>query len=87
MAYVVYFSRHLILLQQEILNHPPLLKYLEAECSYDADLGEKLATIATYCNIAVDAMVDEDGLDQFAEVLLAELLSQRAITVNTGMIQ
>lgn len=74
--YHEYFPESIIQLQQEIRNHPPLLKQM-SELPDDADLSDKVGLIAAYCGIVLDGYYDQDNIEELAEKMVFELRRAR----------
>ncbi len=81
MADYVYFPEELITLQQEALQHPPLVLLFQS--IGPCDLGESLAHIAHYLGIPVDDVMDEADVKRFADYLTRKLYEERTSIVLT----
>jgi small ligand-binding sensory domain FIST len=78
-AQIVIFPDSIIALNKEVRNHPNLRlrlsKYSESQ------LTEKLAEIATYCNVLVEGYFSDDALDDLCNLLIDKLRSKSTILI------
>ena len=82
MAYTVeYFSNSLIALNEEVLYHTNLQHRMQQMITMNPQLNtmeDKLAMICEYCNISVDAYLDQNGIDRLADRCLDKLHRMRS---------
>ena len=80
---LVFFPEGAIALQNEIyLNHPDLLKLLSKYPH--RDLETKMATVAAYCNVAVDGYFREKDLEGLFHLLLKKLQERSTLIVQSS---
>lgn len=80
MAHYEYFSPALILLQDELCNHPPAMSFIAANATGNTP-EEKLAALCTYCDILVDDTFNPKELDS-----LYDLVTRKLYEMRTGLI-
>ena len=83
MAHYEYFSPAVIMLQDELAQHPPAMEFLARNCRGSADMAEKLAYLCTYCDILVDDDFDKDELDDLCNLITASLYKMRTGIITT----
>jgi hypothetical protein len=77
---IVMFPEVAIRMNEEILNnHPELTKILSRYPGRDLEV--KVATVAAYCNVAVDGDFKEKELESLFELLYKKLKEKSAIRV------
>ena len=81
-AELVFFPPAAIALNLEIAqNHPELARIL---AQYPGrPLEVKVATVAAYCNLAVDGQFDEIDLENLINILLQKLKQKSMLFVNS----
>ena len=78
MADYVYFSPAIILLQDELAQHPPAMEFISRNCKGSADFAEKLAYLCTYCDILVDdVFTSQQEIDALCDIITAALYEKR----------
>lgn len=82
MAHYEYFSPALIMLQDELAQHPPAMEFLSRNCR-NGDFAEKLAYLCTYCDILVDDDFNPNELDGLCNLVTAELYKKRTGIIVT----
>ena len=75
MAYIEYFSEHLIALQEEIFNHPELCRLLANHPPQEKEA--RIAEIAAYCGIILNGMYMPEDIDKLCEILHRKLVEKR----------
>lgn len=83
MADYVYFSPSVIMLQDELVQHPPAIQFLSDNCKGSASMEEKLASLCTYCDILVDDYFDPNELDALCDMVTSKLYSMRTGIITT----
>jgi hypothetical protein len=81
---IIQFSPELIALNEEIVNHPELQRRMTEAIANDAEMGtfeNRIAMIASYCNLDVDGWLMPGELNRFADLLYNELRRKRSILI------
>ena len=73
------FPDSIIALNQEVVNHPQL-QYKLSQFRPD-QLTEKLAAIATYCDIVIEGYFGEAELDNLCDMLTQKLRDKGSILI------
>lgn len=71
-----YFPEPVLMLQEEIQQHPQLLTTL-CQLPPNSDLGDKLGEVAAYCEVILDGFYDNDSLLKLCEILLKKMQAKR----------
>jgi hypothetical protein len=74
--YIETFPEEVLALQEEVQQHPELLKQL-CQLPAGSDIGDKLGEIAAYCEVILDGMYDNDSLLHLCGVLLKKMQAKR----------
>lgn len=77
--YYVMFDQQLLDLQQELLNHPKLMRILQDQPNKDIYIG--LQEIATHLGIILDGNYTKDDLLKLCEIMTERLYKSRTIDV------
>lgn len=77
----VLFPDSAVALNQEVRNHPHLMERLSKHKFTQNNFTEMLMEIATYCNIAIEGYIDEDGLDDLCTLLTQKLRDKSTILI------
>lgn len=77
MAHLAYFPESALALQEELQNHPELVKTLYSAGVMESQLPDKLAIIATYCDVLVDGYYSLDDIIGLCGVLTNKLKEKR----------
>lgn len=75
------FPQAALYLQQEIANHPDLMKRL-AMIPPEAALQERFATVLAYCGMVVDGYYNEEAMEKLFVIAIDKLRQKRKIYVN-----
>jgi hypothetical protein len=73
--YIEMFPTERIELHREVGRHPALVEILSEQPS--ATFEEKLAHIATYCNVLIDGDFTQREINQLCDILIRELQQKR----------
>ena len=72
-----YFPESALALQEEVQNHPELVKRLYSAGVMESTLADKLAIIATYCDILLDGYYSLDDIIGICGALTNALRKKR----------
>jgi len=75
------FPDSAVALNEEVRNHPYLMERLAKHKFTPNNFTENLMEIATYCNIAIEGYIDEDGLDDLCALLTQKLKDKSTILI------
>ena len=75
-----YFPQVAVDIQNEIRNHPLLLKQL-AEVGEDAPLEERFSIICLYCGLVLDGYYSNDDLERIMHMVMERLKKLGAVSV------
>lgn len=70
------FPPEILALQEEILEHPPLMEQLYKQ-GPTAPIEDKMGTVCAYCGIILDGIYDEKDILKLAEKCTKELYEAR----------
>ena len=83
----IQFSESRIALQQEVKEHPELLKILQ-EAQEKGDIPpdaftDRLAMVAGYCEVIVDGYYHDKELDHLCDILIKKLKAKRVVIITS----
>lgn len=83
MADYQYFSPAIIMLQDELCQHPHAMEFLSRNCKGSASMEDKLAMLCVYCDILVDDSFNASELDDLCNLVTSELYKKRTGIIIT----
>lgn len=75
------FPEELIALQEEIIEHPPLIELLQE--METTEWVVRLACVAAYCEIILDGLYSETDIRLLCDTLTQKLKDKRTLIIRT----